>query len=196
MTVSLLLSYSIGDPSPFTNATFLVGADAKPQITNGYPINPTASETTTCLPLSRTNFLPHSLFDISIGPFPHAYDFFGDGSLYIIDAPGHNAGHINILTRTSETGGWIYLAGDSAHDVRLLTGEREVAEVEQGGSGQKLCLHGDKKSAETHIRRVGELMKRKRNDVHVLIAHDWEWYEKEKKTGGKAFWPGVIPAVA
>lgn len=191
--MSIVCEISIGDPAPFTNATFLVGADAEPQILDGYPTNPTASETTTCLPLSRTHFLPSSLFSTSIGPFPRAYDLFSDGSLYIIDSPGHIPGHINVLARTSATGGWIYLAGDSAHDVRLLTGEREVAEVEVAG-GRRLCLHGDREGAEVHIGRIRELMRREEGDVRVLIAHDWEWFERNR--GGGAFWPGVIPSVA
>ena len=47
--------------------------------------------------------------------------------LYVVDAgDGHVAGHINVLARTSEDGGWIYLAGDSAHDRRLLTGPLNI----------------------------------------------------------------------
>ena len=140
------------------------------------------------VPLDRTDFLEEDQFNGSIGPFPRAHDYFGDGSLYIVDAAGHLKGHINILARTSPTGSWIYLGADTAHDVRLLTGEKEVAFM-AGPNGKTLCAHANKEEAEEHIRRVGSLLKIPR--VHVLLAHDWEWYEENK--GGTAFLPGTIP---
>ncbi len=124
-----------------------------------------------------------------MGPFPRAHDYFGDGSLYLIDAVGHLAGHINVLARTSETGSWIYLGSDTAHDKRLLTGEKEVAFV-LGPGGKMLCAHVSKDDAIEHIRRVGSLLKVPK--VLVLLGHDSEWYERNKN--GPAFLPGVIPA--
>ncbi|KAJ4157804.1 hypothetical protein NW754_009454 [Fusarium falciforme] len=62
---------------------------------------------------------------------PSTLDIFRDGSLYIVDAPGHLPGHINLLARTSENESdtkWIYLAGDACHDRRLMRHEREVGQ--------------------------------------------------------------------
>ena len=54
---------------------------------------------------------------LKIGDFP-AYDFFGDGSFYLLDAPGHTIAHICGLARTS-TGSdgdtFIFMGGDFAH---------------------------------------------------------------------------------
>jgi glyoxylase-like metal-dependent hydrolase (beta-lactamase superfamily II) len=52
---------------------------------------------------------------LKIGKFP-ALDFFGDGSFYLLDAPGHDWGHINGLVRTtSNPDTFIFLGGDSVH---------------------------------------------------------------------------------
>lgn len=165
-----------------------MGSEAEDLLRNGYPSNPGAEVLSNAIPLSRSRFLSPSEFTSSIGPFPHAHDYFGDGSLYIVDAPGHLLGHINILARTNATGSWIYLAGDSAHDARLLTGEREVA-IWHDDTGRLVCVHTDREKAIEHIRRVAALLSVPR--VHVLLAHDAEWYEANK--GGEAFFPGVIP---
>ena len=48
-----------------------------------------------------------------------AIDFFGDGSLYFLDAPGHAVGHINALARTS-TDSFIFMGADSFHHPAAL----------------------------------------------------------------------------
>ena len=44
----------------------------------------------------------------------HALDYFGDGSLYIIDAPGHLHGHLIAAARVGPNT-FVFLAGDSCH---------------------------------------------------------------------------------
>ncbi|KAI0642893.1 Metallo-hydrolase/oxidoreductase [Trametes meyenii] len=178
----------VGDTSFFPNSTFILGGDAEDLLTHAYPANPDSPCLQSAVPLPRTRFLTKELSQ-SIGPFSRAYDFFGDGSLYIVDAPGHLPGHINVLARTDALGAWIYLAGDSAHDVRILTGEREVAVALQP-DGLVRCIHGDKDAAEKHILRVKALLNIPR--VLVLLAHDYRWYEENKDEG--VFLPGCIPA--
>ncbi len=34
------------------------------------------------------------------GPFEKAFDFFGDGSFWLVNAPGHMPGHLSGLART------------------------------------------------------------------------------------------------
>lgn len=53
-------------------------------------------------------------------------DYFGDGSVYIIDAPGYEEGHISILACTFIDGAWICLAADSAHNPRVIRGEKNI----------------------------------------------------------------------
>ncbi|KAG0709237.1 beta-lactamase-like protein [Suillus ampliporus] len=179
----------VGDHEPFTGATFVVGEGSRELLTSGYPMNPDSYFSSTALPLERTRFISPSDFSGSIGPFPLALDYFGDGSMYIIDAPGHIGGHINVLARTSSDGAWILLGGDSAHDYRLITGEKEVAHSVDS-SGCVRCMHVDMEKAVENIARIRSLLGIPR--VQVLIAHDWKWYEENK---GSAFLPGVIPPV-
>lgn len=173
-----------GDPTFYTNATFLLGGESKTLISPGYPEDPKSQFDSRIYPKDRTRFL--SLDEpggAPIGPVPHALDYFGDGSLYIVDAPGHLPGHINVLVRTSADGGWLYFAGDSAHCWSLVTGHSEIA-----GETGKGCMHANKEVAAETIRRVRELSEMPK--VKVILAHDDPWYQENK--GGDAFWPGKI----
>lgn len=55
---------------------------------------------------------------IRVGRFK-ALDYFGDGSFYILDAPGHAIGHVHALARThaSPDAAFVHLAADSIHHV-------------------------------------------------------------------------------
>ncbi|KAI0829910.1 Metallo-hydrolase/oxidoreductase [Trametes gibbosa] len=176
----------IGDSHPYTNATFLVGAAAQPLATHGWPEDPESLFAQDLLPEGRTRFLDPTDWS-PLGPFPHALDFYGDGSLYIVDAPGHMPGHINVLARTSPDGGWIYLAGDSGHDRRLVTGEAHIPIHQVFG-----CAHRDREAAGQHLARIRALMETYPR-VRVLLAHDVPWYQINK--GGPAFWPGKIESL-
>ncbi|KAI5120104.1 hypothetical protein M0805_002188 [Coniferiporia weirii] len=178
----------VGDPALYSSARFIVGGEARTLFQPGYPADPTSPFPSDLLPEGRTDFL--DVNDDSwkpIGPFPRAFDYFGDGALYIIDAPGHLAGHVNILARTSPDGGWVYLAGDSAHDWRLIRGEGDIADIHDKVRGH-ICMHHNKELAAENIRRIADVMTLPR--VRVILAHDNEWYEGNK--GGDAFWPGKI----
>lgn len=177
----------VGDTRPFTKCTFLVGGAAETLFNPGYPTKPTSSFAESLLPADRTTFMSLNGWK-PIGPFPRAYDFFGDGSLYIIDAPGHLAGHINVLARTSPDGGWIFLAGDSAHDWSLINGNAQISQGPPAWPSASGCAHVNKKDAEEHIGRIRELTKEPR--VRVLLAHDTPWYAENKATA--SFWPGKI----
>ncbi|KAI0317780.1 Metallo-hydrolase/oxidoreductase [Amylostereum chailletii] len=184
----------IGDPTLFPASTFIVGGPARRLIEGGYPHNPKSMFPSDLLPDGRTVFLEDA--DprwAPIGPFERAVDWFGDGSLYIVDAPGHLPGHINVLARTSSDGGWVYLAGDSAHDWRLVHGTARIAEV-RGTSGEvTFCGHRDKTASEKHIGRIRGLMQLSR--VRVMLAHDVPWWEENRDKEGSGIWPGTIPSL-
>jgi glyoxylase-like metal-dependent hydrolase (beta-lactamase superfamily II) len=122
-----------------------------------------------------------------VGPFPKAIDYYNDGSLYLIPSPGHLPGHVNILARTSPNDSWIYLAGDSAHNPCILKGCCEIAEYPDK-DGSMTSAHEDLAAAKVHIQRVSEMRRDPR--VLVILAHDFEWYEKNRQ--GPAFFPGRI----
>lgn len=178
----------VGDPSLFRKAEFIVGGDARQLFQPGYPTDPGSAFPSDLLPPDRTNFIDVNNDNWKpIGPFPRAFDFFRDGSLYLIDSPGHLRGHMNVLARTSSDGGWIYLAGDSAHNWRLLRDQAEIADFYDESRGN-VCVHADKDLAAVHIRRIADLMTLPR--VKVILAHDDEWYAENKD--GESFWPGSI----
>ncbi|KAF7422570.1 hypothetical protein PC9H_010726 [Pleurotus ostreatus] len=176
-----------GDPSAFTKATFLLGDETETLLRTGYPIDQESMYAHDLLPPHRTQLLKTDTWT-PVGPFPRAFDYWGDGSLYIVDAPGHLPGHLNVLARTSVDGAWIYLAADSAHFVELFTGEAKVS-VGHPAFGPHGCAHSDRELAELHISRIRELWGLP--NVLVLFSHDAQWYRENRN--GAAFWPGHIP---
>ncbi len=181
----------VGNTHLFSKAKFVVGADCRQLFEPGWPEDPKSRFASDLLPPGRTDYLsPNDSSWVPLGPFAKAFDYFGDGSMYIVDAPGHLQGHINLLVRTSTDGGWIYLAGDSAHDWRLVRGESPIAEFHDS-DGAHVCMHVDKATAEDTIRRIAQVSTLPR--VRVLLAHDAEWFADNR--GGPSFWPGVIPSL-
>ena len=119
--------------------------------------------------------------------FPHAIDFFRDGSLYLIDAPGHLQGHTNMLARIGPKK-WIYLAGDACHDRRILTGEVGIATWENE-EGKVCCIHSDVDETEKTLERIRALGLVS-EEVEVILAHDVDWVED--KANEARFWPGAL----
>lgn len=184
----------IGNTERFTGKTkFILSEEGKGLIASAYPENPKSEFLTNIPPAEQTVYLPvkddETVQWKPVGPFPRAYDFYGDGSLYIVDSPGHLPGHINILARTSADGSWIFLAGDSVHHWHIMDGTAQIAVgVEEDPT---FCMHRDLAKAEEHIERIKEFDALPRTEV--ILAHDEPWYEKNK--GGPYFFPGSIPAV-
>lgn len=120
------------------------------------------------------------------------YDFMGDGSIYVVDAPGHLPGHVNLLARLAPKR-WIYLVGDACHDRRLLTGEEDIAEW-QDAAGRFCCIHTDKQQAEATLARIRDLHAMAEQSgifLEVILAHAMDW----AKENPGAFLPGTISSV-
>ncbi|KAJ5465957.1 hypothetical protein N7530_009744 [Penicillium desertorum] len=103
----------IGDPSLFdTNDKLIVGPGFKEHILPPYPPNKDSMVLQSDFEgreLEELNFTENSL---KIGRF-NAIDYFGDGSFYFLDAPGHSIGHIAALARVkSAPDSFILMAGD------------------------------------------------------------------------------------
>ncbi|PGH10922.1 hypothetical protein AJ79_05167 [Helicocarpus griseus UAMH5409] len=107
----------IGDPSSFPPSTDLVvGPGFKEAMLPGAPANPDS-------PILESDYTGRNLREITfdgpnctkIGQF-NAFDYFGDGSFYLLDSPGHAIGHLCGLARTT-TGPdtFILLGGDICH---------------------------------------------------------------------------------
>ncbi|KAL8824158.1 MAG: hypothetical protein Q9170_008238, partial [Blastenia crenularia] len=104
-----------GDPSTFPLLTELVvGPGFKKAFVPGYPRNPNS-------PILQRDYYSRHLreidfkTDLQIGGYK-AFDYFEDGSFYLLDAPGHAVGHMCALARTTTSPStFIFLGGDCAH---------------------------------------------------------------------------------
>lgn len=178
----------IGTPSDFLASNFVVGYGTQHVFANGAPNYPADMFIKDELPISRTLELPptpnspkhirqqRDTTDHKWQPlagFPYTIDYFGDGSMYIIDTPGHLTGHVNLLLRLSPNK-WVYLGGDCCHDTRILKGEKEIATYDDGCGGIR-SVHMDLKTAQTTIKRIQAFLDSTNGAVEWIIAHDREW---------------------
>nr|POE50733.1 cytochrome p450 monooxygenase mpade [Quercus suber] len=107
-----------GDPTTFPKSTKLVvGPGFKEAHLPGYPKRKEATLLETDVEGREVRELDMAKEGngLKIGRF-HAYDYFGDGSFYLLDTPGHTLGHMCGLARTS-TGPdtFIFMGGDACH---------------------------------------------------------------------------------
>lgn len=109
----------VGNIQRFPSSTsVVVGTGFKKAFLPGYPASPTS-------PFFEADFAGRQLHEIAfdddggdgrslkIGPFK-AHDYFGDGSFYILNTPGHTVGHVSGLVRTTPTT-FVFLGGDISH---------------------------------------------------------------------------------
>lgn len=105
----------VGDASTFPHSTELVvGPGFKDAHLPGYPKNEKST-------LLESDFEGREVREVSfekegkglkIGRF-NALDYFGDGSFYLLDTPGHDIGHICGLARTSSgPDSFVFMGGD------------------------------------------------------------------------------------
>lgn len=111
-----------------------------------------------------------------VGPFQRTIDYFGDGSFYVVDSPGHLPGHVNGLVRIGPNK-FVYLASDSCHFTSILSGECGIA-VYRDDKGNLKCVHSDKMAAEKHIERIRELRDKGGDQVEIVLAHELGWEDK------------------
>jgi glyoxylase-like metal-dependent hydrolase (beta-lactamase superfamily II) len=106
-----------GDPSTFPPSTkLIVGPGFRDALTPGYPVNPNSQLLETDWKgreLVELDFSASPSGDLTVGGFK-AFDYFGDGSFYIVDAPGHAIGHLCGLARVTPDS-FIFMGGDACH---------------------------------------------------------------------------------
>ncbi|KIW99514.1 uncharacterized protein Z518_11253 [Rhinocladiella mackenziei CBS 650.93] len=195
-----------GTPEDFPNSQFVVGSGTLHLLENGAPPHyPKEIFNPELLPRDRTIELPPvsknstttaaKQTDHTWKPFagfPATIDFFGDGSVYVVDSPGHLFGHVNLLARVAPHS-WVYLGGDCCHDPRILTGEKDVALYDDGHGGLR-SVHVDTEQAKETLKRIGPLLKKPspafddQTEVEVIVAHDKIWRE----TNHHRFFPGRL----
>lgn len=180
-----------GDPSHFPGAQFIVGPGTTKLLDHGLAGSGASHQhfTADLLPSVRTLELPpigESTAEYqweSLGPFD-SIDIFGDGSIFVLNSPGHLPGHINLLCRLSAER-WVCLCGDAYHDRRLLTGERSIA-FWTGEGGAVCCIHQDPDAARKALGQLRELGRM--GNVEMIGAHDKGWLEENSAR----IWPGCL----
>jgi glyoxylase-like metal-dependent hydrolase (beta-lactamase superfamily II) len=179
----------VGEPSDYPNSTFIVGSGTRYILENGAPNYPPERIIEKgVLPADRTIELPPTPGSDreymaaaektehqwqSISALPNAVDYFGDGSMWIIDSPGHIHGHVNALLRVGPEK-WVYLGGDCCHDRRIMTGEREIVEYDNG-HGKLKSAHSELPKARNTIQNIQKLIEVNGDAVEWVVAHDSKW---------------------
>ncbi|KIY01375.1 uncharacterized protein Z520_02927 [Fonsecaea multimorphosa CBS 102226] len=157
-----------GDCTKFPQASLIVGPGSRAATTPGWPKDPASPFLSSILdhPKFRELSFERETW-IELGPFERTYDYFGDGSLYLVDTPGHMPGHLGALVH-SGPGEWVFTGGDCCHHRSLLMGRRPMS-VTVGPNGTK-SFHKDPETAKRTIERVRDLD----NDESFLVAlpHD------------------------
>lgn len=184
----------VGTPSDFTSATFIAGHNTGKLLRNEMGpdlYNPFFEAD--LLPADRTIELPSApgsntgeIFDEvrgwswkSLAPIPNAIDMFNDGTVFIVDSPGHLPGHLNALIRIA-VDKWVYLAADACHHMRIFNGETDFGSWKDG-KGRTATIHKDVEAAYQTLDMMRKLKSGGLNGipVEVVLAHDGEW-EKAK----------------
>ncbi|KAM0328705.1 hypothetical protein ACHAQA_005118 [Verticillium albo-atrum] len=188
----------VGTPSDFPSAKFFVGAGSLDILKNGLNGH-----------MSHSNFQADLFDSLEVEELPDTkspnapgsgpgwrrmagldlLDFSGDGTLYIVDTPGHLTGHISLLGRVGEQR-WVLLVGDACHDRRLLTGEARIAEWSDS-EGRTCCIHMNKAQAMETLAKFRvwkEAALEAAVDMQIILAHDADWAAGSTQ----AFYPGRV----
>lgn len=116
-----------GDPSTFPPCVDLIfGPGAPAARLPGYPTNQKSSLFEADYQGRKLVEITQDKFDLQIGEF-RAFDYFGDGSFYLLDVPGHDIGHVCGLarttangTQTSEDDSFVLMGADTCHHAGQL----------------------------------------------------------------------------
>lgn len=110
-----------GDPSRFPSHTELVvGPGVKASSWPGYPSNPNGTVLDSDAAGRNVTEIDIQGAGLKVGRFD-AFDYFGDGSFYLLDAPGHASGHMCGLARTTaDPPSFVLMGADASHHAGVL----------------------------------------------------------------------------
>ncbi|KAM6522854.1 hypothetical protein FALCPG4_012469 [Fusarium falciforme] len=103
----------MGDPSTFPKTMdLIVGPGFCKHFLPGYPSNPNS-------PVHESTFQGRTVREVDFDRHSkvagyEAIDYFGDGSLFLLNTPGHAIGHLSALVRTTRDT-FVFLGGDICH---------------------------------------------------------------------------------
>ena len=100
----------------FPNATALFGPGTKESCSPGHMADPNIQWDGRFFDPERATERWEELHGpwVPFGPFDKALDYFGDGSFWIMQAPGHMAGNLCAAARLQD-GQWVLLGSDCCH---------------------------------------------------------------------------------
>lgn len=157
-----------GDPTKFPHATIVAGPGSRAATAPGYPHKPDSPFHSACIDHPKYRELSFETDTWTpIGPFSRAFDYFGDGSFWLLDTAGHMPGHLSGLAHTGKDE-WVFMGGDCCHHRALLVGARPVSTT-VGPNGTK-SFHKDPLAAISTIEKVREL--EHEGIVLIALAHD------------------------
>ena len=158
----------VGDISKFPNAQLIVGPGSTETTSPGYPEKELSPFMSSALNHPNVRELSRTKDKwVTIAGFP-AYDFFGDGTFFLCDAPGHMAGNMMALARTGQDE-WIAMGGDCCHD-RKLFASCGYSISTSNGPGGAAGMHSDVVAATSTVDKIKQL--NKDSNVLVVLAHD------------------------
>ena len=160
----------VGDPTLFPHAEIIAGPGSKAVSGIGYPRDPKSpflSSVTEHQHYRELNFESDTW--APWGPFHRAFDFFDDGSFYLVDTPGHLPGHMAGVAMTAPDE-WVVMGGDCCHHRSLLMQTRPMS-VSCGPAG-KVGFHLNPDAAKGTIGTIRRVEKDAAGRVLVALAHD------------------------
>jgi glyoxylase-like metal-dependent hydrolase (beta-lactamase superfamily II) len=93
--------------------TLILGPGFQKEYLPGYPTNKDSAMLDSDFSGRPVREIAESEFNLMLGRFP-SMDYFGDGSFYLLSAPGHTVGHMCALARTTPST-FVFLGGDACH---------------------------------------------------------------------------------
>ena len=153
----------IGDPERIPRAGIVLGGESRSLLEDAYP--PNVNARFLALPAGRPiEYIDFAPSGIPFGPFDTAHDLYGDGSLYLIDAPGHVLGHMLAAARVAPNT-FLLLAGDTCHSPFCYAGH----------SPRTICkeMYADWEVARATVAKLARVDGEMPN-VLVMLAHDWK----------------------
>jgi glyoxylase-like metal-dependent hydrolase (beta-lactamase superfamily II) len=109
----------VGAPAHLPKSVRLVvGPGFREAFLPGYPTNADSEFHEADFEGREVVEVPFSDDGLKIGQF-RAHDYFGDGSFYILDVPGHAIGHVSGLVRTTPDT-FVFLGGDVCHHCGVI----------------------------------------------------------------------------
>lgn len=91
----------------------VVGPGFQKEYLPGYPTNKDSALLDSDFAGRTVREIPESDFTLMLGRF-HSFDYFGDGSFYLLHSPGHTVGHMCGLARTTPDS-FVFMGGDACH---------------------------------------------------------------------------------